>query len=292
MIIGSDGFWMWLPTRRSISPPKSWPGLRSGTTAARQHVAPRAPLDPTGETTVFRSAATEFDASLAPAPPAWSSKREGLAAEWRTVLQVPRLAAATPQLLRAPRGDRPVILIPGWKSPEAPMAPLRSWLSWLGHDARHWGLGINHGDPGGDAERLAPKVAELADHAGQPVALVGWSLGGVIAREVARARPELVARVITYGTPVIGGPVHTIAAADWSEEERHRMAARLRRHDAENPIRTPITAILTRRDHIVAWQAQLDHTSPDVRHVEVDSTHLSMGIDPDVWLTVAGELAT
>lgn len=172
------------------------------------------------------------------------------------------------------------------------MAPLRSWLAWLGHDARHWGLGTNHGDASGDVERLTPTVAALAGQAGQPVSLVGWSLGGVIARELARARPDLVARVITYGTPVIGGPVHTIAAADWSADQRHRIATRLRAHDADNPITVPITAILTRRDHIVAWQAQLDHTSPDVRHVEVDSTHLSMGIDPDVWLTVADALAT
>ncbi len=171
------------------------------------------------------------------------------------------------------------------------MAPLRSWLAWLGHDARHWGLGTNRGDPQGDVERLTPTVAALAEEAERPVSLVGWSLGGVIARELARTHPDLVARVITYGTPVIGGPVHTIAATNWSEDQRDRMAARVRAHDQTNPIAVPITAILTRRDHIVAWQAQLDRTSPNVRHVEVDSTHLSMGIDPDVWLTVANELA-
>lgn len=171
------------------------------------------------------------------------------------------------------------------------MAPLRAWLAHLGHDARHWGLGVNQGDPEGDARRLTPTVAALAQESERAVSLVGWSLGGVVARELARSRPDLVSRVITYGTPAIGGPVHTVAASAWSDGERHRIATTVQREDRVNPIAVPITAILTRRDHVVAWQAQLDHASPRVRHVEVDSTHLSMGIDPDVWLTVAGELA-
>jgi len=242
---------------------------------------------------VFRSAAVDLDPSeVMHPPPRHAPEHDGLAAEWRSVLQVPRLALATPKLLLAPRGDQPVVLVPGWKSPEAPMAPLRGWLSWLGHDARHWGLGVNRGDTRRDVERLTPTVAAMAEQAGRPVSLVGWSLGGVIAREVARANPDIVARVITYGTPVIGGPVHTVAATDWSEHQRDRVARQVRQHDAANPITVPITAILTRNDHVVAWQAQLDHTSHRVRHVEVGSTHLSMGIDPDVWLTVARELAT
>jgi len=241
---------------------------------------------------VYRSTAVDV-ASLPPdPPPSQPPDRGGLAAEWRTVLQFPRLAGASWRLASAPRGDRPVILVPGWKSPEATMAPLRSWLAWLGHDARHWGLGTNQGNPQGDASRLAPTVAELADTAGQQVSLVGWSLGGVIAREIARTRPDIVARVITYGTPAIGGPVHTVASEAWSPAERERIAARVQSEDAANPITVPITSIFTRRDHVVAWQAQLDRTSPNVRHVEVGSTHLSMGIDPDVWLTIARDLAT
>jgi pimeloyl-ACP methyl ester carboxylesterase len=240
---------------------------------------------------VYRPAAMEVPSPPVDSPPDQPPDRGGLAAEWRTVLQVPRLAAATPRLRAAPRGDRPVILVPGWKSPEATMAPLRRWLAWLGHDARHWGLGVNQGDPQGDAARLAPRVAQLAREAGRPVALVGWSLGGVISREVARSHPDVVAQVVTYGTPAIGGPVHTVAAEAWSPAERARISAKVRAEDAANPIPVPITSIFTRRDHVVAWQAQLDHTSPDVRHVEVGSTHLSMGIDPDVWLTIAHELA-
>lgn len=83
---------------------------------------------------------------------------------------------------------------------------MRAYLRALGYDTRGWGLGTNTGDPRLDVERLARIVLRLADDTGSPVSLVGWSLGGVIAREVARREPDAVRRVINYGTPVVGGP--------------------------------------------------------------------------------------
>lgn len=77
----------------------------------------------------------------------------GLLSEYRSVVQVGRLAARSPALCRAPRGDGgPVMAIPGWKSLEASMAPVRACLRWLGHDARHWGFGTNIGDPERNAD--------------------------------------------------------------------------------------------------------------------------------------------
>ena len=217
---------------------------------------------------------------------------EGLAAEWRTLLLPPRLLARAPRLARVPRGDGgPVIDIPGWKSPEAAMAPLRHYLRRQGHDARGWGLGVNTGNPERDVELLAPMVEELAERAGRPVALVGWSLGGTVARETARIAPHAVSRVITYGTPVIGGPSYTIGARAAGEAENARIRALVDELDRTDPIQVPITAIFTRRDRIVDWPASIDRTSADVEHVEVRSTHAGMGIDPDVWEVVAARLA-
>ena len=159
--------------------------------------------------------------------------------------------------------------IPGWRAPEVSGAPLRAYLRALGHDARGWGFGTNTGDPRRDVERLSGRVLELADEGGAAVSLVGWSLGGVIAREVARRHPEAVRRVITYGTPVVGG----------------------RGLDSRSPIRVPLTAVFSRRDGIVSWRACIDRSSPHVEHVEVGSTHLGMGVDPDVWGLVADRLA-
>ena len=170
------------------------------------------------------------------------------------------------------------------------MGPIRAYLRWLGHDARTWGLGTNMGDPEGDAKRMTRHVADLAAESGRPVALVGWSLGGVIAREVAREIPGDVSQVITYGTPVIGGPSHTIAARSYEPAERERIEALIEEVEGANPIRVPTTVIFTRRDGIVSWPACIDRHTPGVRHVEVRSTHIGLGIDPDVWEIVATAL--
>ncbi len=212
--------------------------------------------------------------------------------EWRTLARLPWLPLHLPALLRAPRGDGGVVVdIPGWRAPEASMAPLRTYLRLLGHDARTWGLGTNTGRPERDAERLAERVADLAERGGRPVALVGWSLGGVVARETARLLPDAVRAVVHYGTPVVGGPTWTAGAGTIGQRECRRLAELSARYDAQDPLRVPVTAVFTRQDRVVDWAACIDRTSLDVRHVEVGSTHLGMGVDPAVWLTVARALA-
>jgi pimeloyl-ACP methyl ester carboxylesterase len=215
-----------------------------------------------------------------------------LAGEALAGIQVPRLLLGAPRLALAPRGDGgPVIDIPGWRAPESSMAPLRAYLRRLGHDARTWGFGTNLGNPQRDAERMSRRVADLSLENGRRVGLVGWSLGGVIAREVAREVPEHVACVITYGTPIIGGPMHTVAAGSYEPGFGDHVDEILDELNASRPIRVPILSIFSRRDGIVSWQACIDRASPQVRHVEVGSTHIGLGIDPDVWLLVARELA-
>src|SRR3954463_9719428 len=83
-----------------------------------------------------------------------------------------------------------------------------------------------------------------------PVALVGWSLGGTVAREIARAVPQRVACVVTFGSPVIGGPTHTIGARTMGRDECERIDALIRRLAAEQPIEVPVTTIYTRRDGV------------------------------------------
>jgi pimeloyl-ACP methyl ester carboxylesterase len=212
--------------------------------------------------------------------------------ELASVLDGVRLVGALPRLSAAPRGDGHLVVdIPGWKAPELSGAPLRGYLRHLGYDARGWGFGTNTGDPRRDVQRLSRSVLELVGATGQPASLLGWSLGGVIAREVARLHPDAVRRVITYGTPVAGGPRHTTVARahrHGPDPDARRVAERL---EPTAPVPVPLTVIFSRRDGIVAWQACLDHTSPGVEHIEVSSTHIGMGIDPDVWAIVADRLA-
>lgn len=226
-----------------------------------------------------------------PHPSRAPSLRAGLR-ETGSALAATRLVAAAPRLARAPRGDGHTVLdLPGWRAPEVSGAPIRAYLRRLGYDARGWGLGANEGNPGRDAERVADLVQRLADESGRAVSLVGWSLGGVIAREVARCHPDVVPRVITYGTPVVGGPTFTAVARSYSPDVRAEAAAAVARLDADSPITVPLTAIYTRRDGVVAWPACIDRVSPDVEHVEVASTHIGLGLDPDVWAVVADRLA-
>ena len=120
------------------------------------------------------------------------------------------------------------------------MAPMRNYLRSLGVDARHWGLGTNQGDPERDREIMLGRISDLVAELGKPVVLVGWSLGGVIAREIAREEPELVSRVITYGTPVIGGPSYTTAARAFGREECERITQLSEELDRDDPIQVPI----------------------------------------------------
>lgn len=119
----------------------------------------------------------------------------------------------------------------------------------------------------------------------------GWSLGGTLAREAARERPDLVERVVTLGTPAVGGPKCTAAGAAYRRQgydldaiERD-VAARER-----TPIRVPVTAIYSRDDGVVAWQACIDRHTRAIAHVEVRGTHTGLGFNPDVYRVVAEHL--
>ncbi len=255
---------------------------------SRPPVDPRAILAGLGVSTRARDVPEVHTAPRAQNPPSWTR----IAAELTSPLEAARLLGAGHRLRAVPRGDGHVVVdIPGWRAPESSVMPLRRYLAWLGYDARAWGFGTNLGDPQRDAERLAGSVATLAHQSGRPVSLVGWSLGGVIAREVARRRPDLVRRVVTFGTPVVGGPTFTAVATSYSPEMRDNARRVTSRLDAQQPIRVPITAIFSRRDGVVAWEACLDRRSPRVEHVEVRSTHIGMGVDPDVWAVVAQRLS-
>jgi pimeloyl-ACP methyl ester carboxylesterase len=205
-------------------------------------------------------------------------------------LELARLLVATPSLRAAPRGSAPVLVLPGFRADDISTFPLRQFLRRLGHEVRGWDLGVNRGDVPALMPHVDRGVAAFAERRGEPVHLIGQSLGGVLARETARDRPEVVAQVITLGSPVRGGPSYTRVALAYPEDH----LARIRRDiDERNriPIRVPITAVYSRRDGIVAWEACIDRTSPQVEHVEVKSPHLGMGVDPTVWRLVAERLA-
>lgn len=187
------------------------------------------------------------------------------------------------------RGDT-VVCVTGFGAGDISLAPLRAVLGRLGHDARPAGLGRVGDDVEHQVVRLGEYVGELAERRSAPVAMVGWSIGGVLSREVARRYPHAVRRVITFGTPVEGGPSYTALAWRYSAQQLAEIRDEIERW---RPVRitAPVTAIWSPNDGIVTPAACIDHDTPDVEHVEVDATHLGMGYDPTVWAIVADRLA-
>ena len=210
--------------------------------------------------------------------------------DWASVL------LRAPQLALAPRGDgRPVMLIPGYQTNESSMRPLGKFLEYLGYDVYDWGHGRNRGDVEGDIHRVGRR-AELihADRDGAPVTLIGWSLGGVAAREAARLFEPVVREVITLGTPIIGGPKYTVAGRQFAEKSGLDLDEFEKEVHARNSIgiKQPVTSIYSRSDGIVGWRASVDVYNDQAQNVEVNSSHFGLGANGKVWRIIAKQLAS
>ena len=200
--------------------------------------------------------------------PSWLAMKSGRAAEPRTV-----------------------ILLPGFGAGPRSMRVVESFLHRRGHRALDWGLGLNTGDVGKFRAKLTHVVERAIAEHGESVVLLGWSLGGYIAREYAREHPGEVRRVITLGSPVIGGPRYTATAERYRSQghDLHEIERAVADRYA-TPLRVPVTAIYSKRDGIVAWRACIDQWSPRVRHVEVSETHVGLVLAPRVMAIVADEI--
>jgi hypothetical protein len=241
--------------------------------------------------------------------------------ESRVVLDAVRMLGPMLGVHLQPRRDMRallVILAPGFGSDDRYLAPLRHYLSRRGFCAEGWGLGRNLAginlphrledlserwqfsdklDYNGEAsvpylcDRLIDRIRERHTETGLPVSLIGWSLGGYLCREAARDLPDIVRSVVTLGAPTIGGPKYTAAATlfrkrgmdlDWIEAE-------IKKREIV-PIGQPITAIFSKSDGIVSWQACIDHYSENVQHVEINGSHLGLGFNPSVWKQILAAL--
>ena len=223
-------------------------------------------------------------------PPSAAPARERLLLEFLTARESFRLPAKLPVLAtKKAKIARTVLLVPGLGATDASLLPLRTYLRRVGHDARSIGFGRITDDVEGQYLRLRNRVNDVVREIGGPVVLVGWSIGGVLSRETARDVPAQVRRVITFGTPAVGGPAYSQVARRYDARSLRTIVEAVDER-SRTLITVPITAIWSRRDGIVAPAACIDRLNPDVEHVEVGSTHLGMGIDPDVWKVVAARV--
>jgi pimeloyl-ACP methyl ester carboxylesterase len=210
-------------------------------------------------------------------------------------MELPRLLLRFPALARQPRGNRePVLIIPGYGAGDGSTIILKAYLQLLGYRVRGWGLGRNQGRVADLLPPILKRLANLHRRSGhQRVTIIGWSLGGYLAREVARERPDLVRQVITLGTPVVGGPKYTVLAAVYRKRgiDIDAVAAEVEWRTNAARLETPVLAIYSRADAVVAWQACIDRQTPNIEHVEVKTTHLGFGFSPEVYKIIARNLA-
>ena len=214
--------------------------------------------------------------------------------EARALNEFGAFLGALPLLSLTAKGDgHPVIVLPGLVTSDTSTGPLRTFLKSRGYAVSGWGLGRNFGLRAGIEDAMVDLVKRTNDEHGRKVSLVGWSLGGLYARQLAKMMPKRVRSVITLGSPFAGSPKATNA---WRVYE----AVSGQRSEHENPTfggnmaRTPpvpTTAIFSRTDGICAWQSCMEKPGKRAENIEVFGSHCGMGHHPAVVYAVADRLA-
>lgn len=214
--------------------------------------------------------------------------------ESRIGFELTRFMLSMPRLRRElPRGSgQPLIIVPGFGTTDAATAPLRHLLSGLGYASHGWKLGRNLGMRRNVRDALNAQL-QAVYAAGGPVTLVGWSLGGVFVREMARHQAQCVRRVITLGSPINRDP----DANNMLPLVRLANGGRAPKTDLDGfarrilPPSVPCTAVYTKRDGIVAWRACLEDPADNTENVEVGGSHFGLPFNPQVARIIAERLA-
>jgi pimeloyl-ACP methyl ester carboxylesterase len=195
-------------------------------------------------------------------------------------------------LLDALPGDgRPVLVMPAFFAADWQTEPLRAFLSRKGYAAYGWQLGPNLGPTDAILYGMERRLDDIrAEHNGAKVTLIGHSLGGVLARELAKKRPDAVRQLIVLASPIHAPtasllvPVYELLSR-WYSADAEALEAKL-----NEPPTIPVTAIYTRSDGIIAWQSALETSGPRRENVEVPGVHVTMARNFDAWRVILDRL--
>ena len=234
--------------------------------------------------------------TAAPDTPDWGDLRAPnawlLMLEARAVWEYAALLTTLPWMRRLPPGDgHPVFVFPGLGANDLSTAPLRTLLDSLGYATQPWGQGFNFGPRAGVLEQAKTDLEALYRRQHRKVSLLGWSLGGIYARELAKACPDLVRGVITLGTPFTGHPRATNAWRFFEMVSGHAS------HDADLMARirqtppVPTTSIYSKSDGVVAWRCSVNEPGPLAENIEVQASHIGLGFNPIALYALADRLA-
>jgi thioesterase domain-containing protein len=217
--------------------------------------------------------------------------------EWRTGVEYLAALRAARRIADWPRGDgHPVLVIPGFLAGPFSTQLLRNVLRRLGYRVYDWGLGYNMGYRASMTETLPARLRHIRERSGgRKVSIIGWSAGGIYARELARALPDDVRSVITLGSPFRGNHQASTAWRVWRLVNRGAEATEAVSESAlqrrAQPLSVPTTCIYSRSDGIVAWQCCTSLPAPETENVEVRSSHLGYGHNVETLSVIADRLA-
>jgi pimeloyl-ACP methyl ester carboxylesterase len=218
-----------------------------------------------------------------------------LAMEMRAPWEFGSLLPAWFALQRAPRGDgHPVIVFPGLSASDGSTAPLRSYLRHLGYNPSGWNQGFNFGPRAGVLRTAREQLEDAVATTGRKASLIGWSLGGIYARELAKQMPDLVRSVVTLGTPFAGSHTSTNAWRLYALASGRDIASETTQYDLPQAPPMPTSSIFSRTDGVVTWKASVQKPcarNPHTENIEVVASHVGLGLNPSTWWALADRLA-
>lgn len=190
-------------------------------------------------------------------------------------------------------GDgHPVLVLPGFLSTDTSTRVMRKFIHKLGYTPYGWELGRNTADAS-FVDVLQRKVEDLYASHGEAVTVIGWSLGGVYARQLGKAMPEKVRQLITLGSPFAG--IQEPNNVAWiynliSKGDRIRRADPELFEDIPLPAPVPTTAVFTKEDGIVPWHLCMEREDEIHQNVQVRGSHVGLGVNPIVLEIIADRL--
>jgi pimeloyl-ACP methyl ester carboxylesterase len=215
--------------------------------------------------------------------------------EFRALGERAQMSTLLPLLRRLPAGDgHPVLVLPGFSASDRSTDPLRNLLRRLGYRTYGWGLGVNVGPTPRILDGLVRKLDRAYRRRDEAVSIVGWSLGGIYARELARARPDMVRQVVTLGSPIQMIEADSSSAQPmWEAMSRYHSPGfrRAMRDVHRPPLTIPNTSIYSRTDGVVSWQACLVERTSTSENVRVYGSHCGLGFNAAAITVIADRIA-
>lgn len=198
----------------------------------------------------------------------------------------------------SPKGDgHPVMVLPGLGTADGSTQYIRNFLTNLGYNVYPWGFGRNMGPREGLDKMITDLSVRLYEvyHENncEKVSLIGWSLGGIYARELAKRHPELVRQVITMGTPFKGKPNSTNATKLYEilSKDKSHYDPRVTESIAKRP-NVPFTSLYSKTDGVVSWTASIEEVTEISENIEVPgASHLGLGHNPIAMHIIADRLS-